>query len=250
MGFQIPENATADERRAIFFNALYSLNLNDKVEKKNGLSYLSWSWAWAEFKKIYPSASYKVVRDPNTHLPYTLDENLGIMVYTEVTADGLTYEMWLPVMDSSNRAMKTTPYTYKAWDKYQSKYVEKQVEGATMFDINKALMRCLVKNLAMFGEGLYLYAKEDLPEDIEASSKASEQPNTTPTPAPKTTRRRTTTAKVQEQPDRYAGIKAALQSVNDMKELLSLYQQHKNEVDGNPDIKTLFTQRKEQIKAA
>ena len=33
-----------------------------------------------------------------------------------------------------------------------------------MFDINTAIMRCLVKCLAMFGLGTYIYAGEDLPE--------------------------------------------------------------------------------------
>ena len=67
--------------------------------------------------------------------------------------------MWLPVMDGANKAMKRTPY------KYQTKYNgEKTVEAATMMDINKTIMRCLVKNLAMFGLGLYIYAGEDLPE--------------------------------------------------------------------------------------
>jgi hypothetical protein len=72
--------------------------------------------------------------------------------------------MWLPVMDGANKAMKRQPYTYKVWDRYNNKWQEKQVAAATMFDINKTIMRCLVKNLAMFGLGLYIYAGEDLPE--------------------------------------------------------------------------------------
>ena len=83
------------------------------------------------------------------------------MVYTSVTAGGLTYEMWLPVMDNANKSMKLQSYTYK------TKSGEKTVEAISMFDINKAVMRCLVKNLAMFGLGLYIYAGEDLPEDIK-----------------------------------------------------------------------------------
>jgi hypothetical protein len=47
---------------------------------------------------------------------------------------------------------------------YKTKYGEKVVEAATTFDINKTIMRCLVKNLAMFGLGIYIYAGEDLPE--------------------------------------------------------------------------------------
>ena len=84
------------------------------------------------------------------------------MVYTRVTVGNITHEMWLPVMDGANRAMKSTPYTYT------TKFGEKTVEAFTMFDINKTIMRCLTKNLAMFGLGIYIYAGEDLPEGYEA----------------------------------------------------------------------------------
>jgi DNA-directed RNA polymerase subunit RPC12/RpoP len=141
------------------FAELYSLNVNEYVEKKQGLSYLSWSFAWAEFKKIYPDATYEVKKDENGRC-YFGDENIGYMVYTSVTAGGLTYEMWLPVMDN-NKAMKLNAYTYS------TRNGDKTVEAVSMFDINKAVMRCLVKNLAMFGLGLYIYAGEDLPEDIK-----------------------------------------------------------------------------------
>ena len=91
---------------------------------------------------------------------YFGDEKIGYMVYTTVTAGGLTYEMWLPVMDGANKAMKDEPYTYA------TKYGDKTVEAMTMFDVNKTVMRCLVKNLSMFGLGLYIYSGEDLPQDI------------------------------------------------------------------------------------
>jgi DNA-directed RNA polymerase subunit RPC12/RpoP len=142
------------------FQELYSLNVNQYVEKKNDLSYLSWSYAWAEFKKIYPDATYEVKKDEQGRC-YFGDELFGYMVYTSVTAGGLTYEMWLPVMDGANKAMKPLAYTYT------TRYGEKTVEPMTVFDVNKTVMRCLVKNLAMFGLGLYIYAGEDLPQDIK-----------------------------------------------------------------------------------
>ena len=123
------------------FEEITKINVNEKTEKKGNLTYLSWAWAWAEFKKVYPDAQYEVVKFEDGK-PYYHDEKTGYMVYTKVTAEGLTYEMWLPVMDSRNRALL----------------------DATMFDINKTIMRCLTKNLAMFGLGLYIYAGEDLPE--------------------------------------------------------------------------------------
>lgn len=130
------------------FEEVMKVNVNDKTEKKGSLTYLSWAWAWAEFKKLYPEATYEVKKFDG--LPYVHDKETGYMVYTSVTADGLTYEMWLPVMDARNKTLM----------------------NATMFDINKTIMRCLAKNLAMFGLGLYIYAGEDLPED-EQAAKAS-----------------------------------------------------------------------------
>lgn len=141
------------------FDTLNSINVNDKVEKKNGLTYLSWAWAWAEVKKNYPDATYKI-------LPTDYDPVLGYMCNTEVTIEGLTLHMWLPVLDGANKPMKKEPYTYwtKTWEGGRKIDVEKEVLAANMFDINKTMMRCLVKNLAMFGLGLYIYAGEDLPE--------------------------------------------------------------------------------------
>ena len=131
------------------------------IPSNNGkdLTYLSWTWAWTEFMKVYPEATYEIIKFDGK--PYAYDENLGYMVYTTVTVEGLTHEMWLPVMDGANRAMKAYPYTVtNKWGKEQT------VQAATMFDINTALMRCLTKNLAMFGLGLYIYAGEDLPEAV------------------------------------------------------------------------------------
>lgn len=147
------------------FEKLSAINVNDKVEKKSGLTYLSWSYAWSETKRNYPNASYQIKGDPITQKPYFYDENLGYLVMTEVTIEGETLEMWLPVMDGANKAMKSIPYNYT------TRHGEKTVEAATMFDINKTLMRCLVKNLAMFGMGIYIYAGEDLP-DTETTTTA------------------------------------------------------------------------------
>lgn len=158
------------ENKRSVFETLAAINVNSKKEKKDGSTYLSWVWAWGEVKKMYPSATYKVLRDPVTHKPYFQDINLGYMVMTEVTIEGETLEMWLPVMNGANKAMKDDSYTYEVanykWEngkKARDGSVEKTVEQASMFDINKTLMRCLTKNLAMFGLGYYIYAGEDLP---------------------------------------------------------------------------------------
>lgn len=145
------------------FETLSAVNVNDKVEKKDNLTYLSWAYAWAEVKKVYPSATYGIYKHPETGHPYIENKNLGYMCSTYVTIEGETLEMWLPVMNSSNKSMKSEPYTFS------TRYGEKQVEAASMFDINKTIMRCLVKNLAMFGLGHYIYAGDDLPESAETT---------------------------------------------------------------------------------
>lgn len=122
------------------FEEVYAINVNDKTEKKGNLTYLSWAFAWAEFKKVYPEATYKVNAFDGTFC--SGNDKMGYMVQTEVTAGERTYEMWLPVMDSRNHTLLQPKMT----------------------EINKTIMRCLTKNLAMFGLGLYIYAGEDLPE--------------------------------------------------------------------------------------
>lgn len=128
------------------FKKLSTLNVNDKTEKKGQFTYLSWSWAWNVFVESYPEATYEIVKNEN-NLPYFQSE-AGGMVYTKVTAGGITHEMWLPIMDFKNQA-------------------KKQFD---MMDVNKTVMRCLVKNLSMFGLGLYIYAGEDLPEEEKITS--------------------------------------------------------------------------------
>ena len=122
------------------FEEVYAINVNDKTEKKGNLTYLSWAFAWAEFKKIYPEATYKI--NPFDGTFCSGNEKMGYMVQTQVTADERTYEMWLPVMDMRNNTILQPKMT----------------------EINKTIMRCLTKNLAMFGLGLYIYAGEDIPE--------------------------------------------------------------------------------------
>jgi len=149
------------------FEELLKLNLNDKVEKKKSgkteLAYLSWAYAVSEIEKTYPDWEYSIIEFNG--LPYQFDPNTGYLVWTEIKAGGKTKKMWLPVMDGSNKAMKDVVQEYfvKGWNNVGA--TKKTVEAATMFDINKTIMRCLVKNIAMFGLGLYIYAGEDLPEN-------------------------------------------------------------------------------------
>lgn len=152
------------------FEKLYTIDVSEKIEKKNDLSYLSWSWAWAELMKVYPQAKYEIKKF-NDGQPYLYDEKLGYMVFTSITIDDDTKEMWLPVMDSNNKAMKDHPYKYQIKNRSTGQLIEKSVDPASMFDINKTIWRCLVKNISMFGLGLYIYAGEDLPEEIEKNDR-------------------------------------------------------------------------------
>lgn len=156
-----------------YFNELSQINVNDKTEKKKSgrteLTYLSWSFAWGEIKKRYPEATYKVKKFGEDNRPYLHDKELGYLVMTEVTVNEVTHEMWLPVMDGANKAMKSEPYSYET--KYNG---TKNVEQASMFDINKTIMRCLVKNIGMHGLGLYIYAGEDLPSEEDGNTKVDE----------------------------------------------------------------------------
>lgn len=155
------------ENKKTVWEILSAIDCNGKTEKRNGFTYLSWAWAWGITMKHYPDAIHEVTQWNGK--PYLFDEQLGYMVETHVTIEGVTRGMYLPVMDSSNKAQKHFPYTYK------TKFGEKNVEPASMFDINTAIMRCLVKNLSLFGLGHYIYAGEDLPEEVKAQQEQAKQ---------------------------------------------------------------------------
>ena len=140
------------------FQQLYDINVNDKLEKKANLSYLSWAWAWAEVKKVDPTVSAEVHEFPlpnveGIKVPY-LQTPTGYFVKVSITIIGHTETEWLPVMDHRN----------------------KTIEKPTAFDINKTTKRCLVKAIALHGLGLYVYAGEDLPE-IDAGESNGNQTN-------------------------------------------------------------------------
>jgi len=159
------------------WEVLSAIDCNGKTEKRNGFTYLSWAWAWGITMKHYPDATHEVTKWNGK--PYLFDEELGYMVETHVIIEGVTRGMYLPVMDSSNKAQKHIKYSYQVaeWSngRKTGKMIEKSVEPATMFDINTAIMRCLVKNLSLFGLGHYIYAGEDLPEEVKAQQEQAKQ---------------------------------------------------------------------------
>jgi hypothetical protein len=128
---------------------LLQINVNEHTEKKNGLTYLSWAWAWAEVLKVDPKATW-IAHEWNG-LPAMFLPDDSAMVKVSVTILGDIKECPLPVMDHRNKAIKKPD----------------------AFAINTATMRALAKAISMHGLGLYIYAGEDLPEGEEP---AAEQP--------------------------------------------------------------------------
>jgi len=129
---------------------LLKINVNGHTEKKNGLTYLSWAWAWAEVLKIDPLAEWEPIEYPQPDGTITPCLYVGegtAMVKTRVTVKGKTRVCMLPVMDHRNKAIK----------------------NPDAFAINTAIMRCMTKAISMHGLGLYIYAGEDLPEGEEAA---------------------------------------------------------------------------------
>lgn len=124
------------------FIYLSALNVNDKVESKNGFDYLSWAFAWGELKKIHPEASFKVYEN-NEGMPFFKGPE-GYFAKVGVTVNNLEHISYLPAMDLRNKALKT----------------------ADAMDINKTIQRALVKAIALHGLGLYLYTGEDLPTSL------------------------------------------------------------------------------------
>lgn len=176
------------------YKDLASIDCSSFTEKKKDLNYLSWSHAWHNVASRY-SASYEVVRFD--WKPYFFDESLGYYVETRVTIDWHTRTMQLFVMDWANNAMSNKSYTYT------TKYWDKTVEKATMFEINTAIMRCLTKNLALFGLGINIYAGEDLPLLDEDWNHETKNIAKKPAPAKVDTPNGGTKPKTETSPDEY-----------------------------------------------
>lgn len=140
------------------FSRLNGINVNGHTEKKNGLTYLSWAWAWAEVKKLFPGAFYTIYERETEFGPVNyFTDGRTCWVKTGVTIEGLEHVEELPVMDFKNRSI---PY-----------------EAVNSMDVNKAIQRSLTKACARHGLGLYIYAGEDLPED---EAKAETKPEAKP----------------------------------------------------------------------
>ena len=128
-----------------YFQKLNAIDVSGKTEKKGNLTYLSWAWAWAEVKKLFPDTTYKVYENEAGWNYFT--DGRTAWVKTGVTINGIEHIEYLPVMDSRNRSIP--------------------LENITSFDVNKTIQRSLTKACARHGLGLYIYAGEDIPEGEE-----------------------------------------------------------------------------------
>ena len=128
------------------WKTLSAIDCSKHVEKKGNLSYLSWAWAWQTLMEHYPDSTY-TFSDPMTFCGETVEVSVSVSV------KGITHTMWLPVMDNRN----------------------KSIVNPTSRDISDARMRCLVKCIAMFGLGIYLYAGEDLPQAVQNAVVSGDQ---------------------------------------------------------------------------
>lgn len=135
------------------FKTLNAINVNEHVEQKNGLTYLSWAWAWAKVKELYPDATYTVYENKEGWNYHT--DGKTCWVKTGVTINGLEHIEMLPVMDYRNSSIPA--------------------DKVTSFDVNKAIQRSLTKACARHGLGLYIYAGEDLPEEVKKEAEEKKQ---------------------------------------------------------------------------
>lgn len=133
------------------FETLNTINVSGKTEKKNGLTYLSWAYAWAEVKKLYPTAQYHVYeRDTQQYGPVNyFTDGKTCWVKVGVTIEGMEHVEMLPVMNFKNQSI--------------------QLDKVTSCDVNKAIQRAITKAIGRQGLGLYVYAGEDLPESASQS---------------------------------------------------------------------------------
>ena len=140
-----------------YFQKLYDVDVKDKVKKKNGLNYVSWAAAWAEVKKIYPDATYRIYEreTPEGLIINYFTDGKTCWVKTGVTINGVEHIEELPVMNYKNESIT--------------------LEKILSSDVNKSIQRSLTKACARHGLGLYIYEGEDLPETVKKEKKEQDE---------------------------------------------------------------------------
>lgn len=151
---------------------LMRVDVSPFIEKKNGLSYLSWSHAWAQALKHDPEANFNVESwtDDEGKPRCWMEVNGTALVWVTVTMFGKPRTCMLPVMNSKNEPISVEGR------KFKDKWGNEKVERLDAFNVNTAIMRCMTKALALHGLGLNVYAGEDLPLDVGLDPKEAVQP--------------------------------------------------------------------------
>ena len=135
------------------FQTLYDIDVSDKVKQKNGLNYLSWASAWAEVKKAFPNASFKVY-ESDTGCIYHTDGKTA-WVKTSITINNDEVIDYLPVLDFKNKPIL--------------------IDNITSSDVNKSIQRSLCRAAARNGLGLFIYEGEDIPESVSELDEINEE---------------------------------------------------------------------------
>ena len=140
------------ENEKNYFEILNNVDVSNRQEQKNGLTYLSWAWAWGEVKKRHPDANYVVYEttNPQGYICNYFTDGKTCWVKVGVIVNGIEHIEELPVMNYSNKSLS--------------------LDAVTSFDVNKSIQRALTKGIARHGLGLYIYAGEDLPESEQPTN--------------------------------------------------------------------------------
>ena len=206
------------EAKKSVFEVLNAVNCNEHTEKKNGLTYLSWAWAWAEVKKRYPSATYTIYENKDGLLYHT--DGKTAWVKTGVTIEGIELIEYLPVMNYKNESIS--------------------LDRLTSFDVNKTVQRSLTKACARHGLGLYIYAGEDLPEGEDEKpaepKKTAPKKKAEPAPAPVPT--------PADDKDDFYLVKQLISECKTKEELLKLWEEWP---ELHEQIKPLFSAKRNEL---
>ena len=186
----------ATEKKKSVFDVLNAIDCSEHIEVKDTgkmkLSYLSWAWAWSILKKNFPDATYTIYENEKGMFYHT--DGRSAWVKTGVTINGIEHIEYLPVMDNRQCSIL--------------------IDKITSTDVNKAIQRSLTKAVARHGLGLYIYAGEDLPEDVAEEAKSN--------------------------------IEQQVKSAKSMDELLIIWKNNSN-LQNSIGFKQLFSQRKQEL---
>mgnify|MGYP005826702479 CR=1 FL=1 len=211
-----------ERRRSVYkevWGKLSKVDVSDHIETKMNLSYLSWAWAWGTLMEHYPEAEYYFSEEK-----FFPDGSCQVECIVDIR--GCERKMWLPVMDHRNNA----------------------ISNPSARQISDARMRCLVKVLAIFGLGHYIYAGEDTPQE------------TTQLKDPPKKKAKKTNGKVKvsdEESGVHIAIRTFITECKDLSELVTYYKENETELDklkkNNPEIHAAcmseFTKKKEELQS-